>query len=281
MFDQKLARREFLTASTALAFSVPLMSCANHANTSRAPDRRYRIGFQSYTFRKFTPARTYETAKALGIRAIEFFPGHYPGDTPAEKIKEDAAASGMYLPSFGVVGLGTNAEANARYFQFAKNLGAGMLTADPETKPACLDSVEQLIRETGVKVGIHNHGPGSRYATPDDVLRSVKDRDERFGVCIDTGHSLRSRVAPEDFAKALAGRIHGVHLKDIRSHEDHTDAIFGQGLLNAGRFLEALKSGGFQGEIIIEYESRPEDPTDDVRACIDYLLREFPDDVRI
>ncbi len=281
MLEQKLARRDFLSASTALAFGVPLMSCANQAKTTHGSDRRYLLGFQSYTFRKFTPARTYETAKTLGIRVIEFFPGHYPGDTPAEKIKADAAASGIRLPSFGVVGLSSDVNANARHFQFAKNLGAGMLTADPEKSPACLDSVERLIKDTGIKIGIHNHGPGSRYSTPDDVLGSVHGRDERFGVCIDTGHSLRSGIAPEDFAKALAGRIHGVHLKDIRSHEDHTDAIYGQGLLNAGRFLEALKTAGFKGEIIIEYESKPEDPTADVRACIDYLLREFPDVVRV
>lgn len=239
------------------------------------------IGFQTFTFRKFTPEQTLQIARDLGVEAVEFFPGHYPHDFDPVKIPGHAAQFGVRVPSFGVFGFNENPDEYRKHFDFAQKVGVETITADPHLDSKCLDVLEGLIQETGIRVAIHNHGPGTRYVTPEDVLRAVEGRDQRFGACIDSGHYLRAGVKPEEAAGKLAGRIHAVHIKDIKSHDDHTDAIFGQGLLDVEAFVQALVEARFQDQIMVEYEANEDDPKADVKACIDALLQRCPDQVRL
>ena len=51
-----------------------------------------------------------------------------------------------------------------------------------------LGRAERKVRETGIKLAVHNHGPGDLlYPTPASILDRVKNLDPRIGVCLDIG----------------------------------------------------------------------------------------------
>ena len=93
-------------------------------------------------------------------------------------------------------------------------MGLGYLSADPA--PDSFDSLDKLVEEYGVGVGIHNHGPGHRYAKIDTIAEAIKDHNPKIGCCIDTGHFLRSREDPVRAVEVFGHRIFGVHLKDVK-----------------------------------------------------------------
>ena len=148
-----------------------------------------------------------------------------------EDAKRALAEAGVTLAGYGVVPLGGDADANRRIFEFAKSLGLEYVSADPD--PEAFDAVDKLVEEFGVAVGIHNHGPGHRYAKIETISDAIKDHHHKIGCCIDTGHFLRSREDPVDAAEAFAGRTYGVHLKDVKDANDLHGS--GQGRSSHGR----------------------------------------------
>ena len=66
--------------------------------------------------------------------------------------------------------------------------------------PAC----EKKVKETGVWLAIHNHGPDNPlYASPLEAFDLVKGMDQRMGLCVDIG---RGRRAASDVLEILAAR---------------------------------------------------------------------------
>jgi sugar phosphate isomerase/epimerase len=61
-----------------------------------------------------------------------------------------------------------------------------------------------------------------------------------------------------------------IHLKD-HDNKKHTDVVYGRGVLDVPGVLRALRAVKFQGHISIEYEAHPENPSPDMRACLDVL----------
>ena len=110
------------------------------------------------------------------------------------------------------------------------------------------------MEEFGVGVGIHNHGPGHRYAKIETISDAIKDHHQKIGCCIDTGHFLRSRIDPVDAAEAFAGRTYGVHLKDVKDAKTFT--VLGKGDLRTVDFLKVLAENKYKYCLAIEYEEK-------------------------
>src|SRR5262245_19453449 len=79
-------RRSFLRAG-ACALALPALPL--RADEPKADDEfgGFRLGAQSYTFRKFTLEKALERMKKLGLRYGEFYPGHCPMTEKQEAIK--------------------------------------------------------------------------------------------------------------------------------------------------------------------------------------------------
>ena len=60
-----------------------------------------------------------------------------------------------------------------------------------------------------------------------------------------------------------------MHLKDHDNSAKH-DVVYGKGGLTCRR-AEALKDVKFTGYISIEYEANPDDPSPDMKACVEVL----------
>jgi sugar phosphate isomerase/epimerase len=65
----------------------------------------------------------------------------------------------------------------------------------------------------------------------------------------------------------MGARNFGMHLKD-HDNERRTDVVFGKGVLDVPAVLKALRDVKFDGLISIEYEANPDDPSADVKECV-------------
>ena len=222
------------------------------------------MGLQSYSLRGLRTdgqtdlAKAITATKELGLHYWESYTAHVPMDDPKRRddAKKALSEAGITLAAYGVVHMGTDSEANRRIFEFAKTLGLEYLSADID--PGAFDSVDKLVEEFGVGVGIHNHGPGHRYAKIEKILEAIKNHHQKIGCCIDTGHFLRSRIDPVDAAEAFAGRTYGVHLKDVKDATTFT--VLGKGDLRTVDFLKVLARNKYKYCVAIEYEEKRRKP---------------------
>jgi len=240
---------------------------------SGGPYSPFKMGLQSYSLRGYTqngrPAvgKALAVTKELGLHYWEAFPAHVPMNADAdarETLKRELEAAGVTLAGYGVVHLGGDADANRRTFEFAKSLGLEYLSADPD--PGSFEALDKLVESFDIAIGIHNHGPGNRYAKIETISKAIKDHHPKIGCCIDTGHFLRSKEDPVHAVEAFGSRVFGVHLKDVKDAKTFT--ILGQGDLRTVDLLKALAQNKYRYCLAIEYEEKPEDPQADIKACL-------------
>jgi sugar phosphate isomerase/epimerase len=231
------------------------------------------MGIQSYSLRGLTTGGQADVTKALaatkelGIHYWESYPAHVPmsgGPRTLHDVKADIEAAGVTVIGYGVVPFGTDTEANRRTFEFAKALGIQYLSADPD--PASFDGLDKLVEKYDIAVGIHNHGPGHRYDKIETIAKAIKDHHPKIGCCVDTGHFLRSKIDPVDAVEAFGKRVYGVHLKDVKDAQTFT--VLGKGDLRTVELLKALARNQYSYCVAIEYEEKPENPIDDIKACL-------------
>ena len=229
---------------------------------------RLRVGAQSFSFRQFDFDGSIQCLKQLGSKYIEYCAMHFPPD-PSHKglgpIKARLQAEGIQVLCFGVEGFGADAAANRKKFEFAKALGIEVITADPT--PDSFDNLDKLTEEFGIKVAIHNHGPGARYDKAADILNAVKGHSPLIGGCIDTGHTIRSRETPHEVIRQLGNRLLSLHLKDWKLGGE--EQILGQGDLDMVAVARELAALDFAGPVMMEYENSPENPVPEMKIGLD------------
>jgi sugar phosphate isomerase/epimerase len=236
------------------------------------PYKPFKMGLQSYSLRglkrdgKSDLAKALAATKGLGLHYWESYVAHVPMNDPKglEDAKGALTAAGVSLAGYGVVHMGADADANRRIFEFAKSLGLEYVSADID--PGAFDALDKLVEEFGVGVGIHNHGPGHRFAKIETISEAIKDHHQKIGCCIDTGHFLRSGIDPVDAALAFAGRTYGVHLKDVKGAKTFT--VLGKGDLRTVDFLKVLAKNKYKYCLAIEYEESEDDPVADIKECL-------------
>jgi sugar phosphate isomerase/epimerase len=231
------------------------------------------MGLQSYSLRGLGPggkpdlATALAASKELGVHYWESYPAHVAMDAvegTVRTVKDQLGAAGVAVIGYGVVHFGSDAAANARFFEFAKAMGIEYLSADPD--PTSFDGLDKLVEKYSIGVGIHNHGPGHRYEKIETIAAAIKDHHPKIGCCVDTGHFLRSKIDPVDAVEAFTGRIYGVHLKDVKDAKTFT--VLGEGDLRTVDLLKALARQKYAYCLAIEYEEKPENPVDDIKACL-------------
>lgn len=247
----------------------------------------FAVGCQAWTFNKFTVFEAIDKTAAAGGKVIEFFPGqklspqqpnvkfdHNVSDDVLAQVKARLAERGIKAVNYGVVGIPKDEAGARKIFEFAKKLGLYGITTESTD---ALDTIEKLVKEYDIKVGIHNHprqanNPNYKVWDPNYVLSVVKDRDPRIGATADTGHWVRSGLDPVECLRILKGRIISTHLKDLneKSAAAH-DVPYGTGISGVAAILRELKSQGFEGNISIEYEYNWENNVVDAAQCVGYI----------
>lgn len=239
----------------------------------------FKMGLQSYSLRGLTSpsghtdrAKALAASKKLGIHYWESYPDHVPmnlGMEALQAIKREIENAGVEVIGYGVVPFGKDADANRRTFEFAKRLGIMYLSADPD--PASFDDLDKLVEKYDIAIGIHNHGPDHRYGKIETIANAIKDHHPKIGCCVDTGHFLLAKIDPVDAVETFGTRVYGVHLKDVKDAKEFT--VLGKGDLRTVELLKVLARNKYKYCLAIEYEEHPENPVDDIKACLDEAAR--------
>jgi sugar phosphate isomerase/epimerase len=269
-------RREFLrTGACGAAALLGGSSLAAWAAEVNDPCAGFKVGIQSYSLRGFKEAqKALEATRALGLKYWEAYPGHLPMTSVPKQVAEEKDLlkdSGVTVLGYGVLSFDANETKAREAFDYAKAMGIETLSANPKKDKATFDLLDKLVAEYGINIAIHNHGPGAIYDKIDDVVEMVKDRHERIGACVDTGHYLRSKENPVDALTRLKGRVYGVHLKDVKDAKIFT--ILGEGDLDVAGCLKVLKDQKYQHSLALEYEENPANPLPDLEVCLRNLRK--------
>src|SRR5690606_31038215 len=145
-----------------------------------------------YTLRKFDLDQVIEISKGLQLDSLALKSMHMPLESSAEAIRsmaEKVRNAGLKLYGAGVIYM-KSADEVENAIAYAAHAGLEMIIGDPNHD--LLPLVERKVKDTNIKLAIHDHGPGDDlYSSPNDVHAKIKDLDKRIGFCIDIGHVVR------------------------------------------------------------------------------------------
>jgi sugar phosphate isomerase/epimerase len=158
----------------------------------------FRLGIQSYCFRKFLPLPDLIGAlRQAALSYVEIWPRHIPFDAPAGVQAEALATlkrNGIAVDSYGVIGFDTDEAKNRKVFDFAKRAGVRAMSADPN--PDALELVESLCDGYDINLAVHNHGKKHRYGRFDQLDELFGKTSPRIGLCWTQRGSPRSARTP-------------------------------------------------------------------------------------
>lgn len=276
---EAINRRRFLrtgllgsTALAAATFSRPTPGAVVKAESASL--HGLKLGMASYSLRKFTLDEAIAMTKQVGMKYITLKDVHLPmKSTTAERQEahRKVEAGGLVLMGGGVIYM-NNKEAEIRAaFDYAKDAGMPTMVSSPE--PEALDTVEKMAKEYGIRIAIHNHGPGDkRYPSPLDVLRLVKDRDVLMGICIDVGHTARLGEDPVGVIQQCGSRLYDFHIKDVTQATAKGGAVeVGRGVIDIVGVLKALAGLKYPYHVALEYEANGDAPMPGIAESYAYM----------
>jgi sugar phosphate isomerase/epimerase len=272
-------RRSFLKAgfisSTAVAIaSVPTAALSALTKPERAAYGGLKLGMASYTFRKFSLDQAIAMSKEAGAGYISLKEFHLPYTSSQAERKQARAkveAAGLVLISGGVISMKNNEQEIRGFFDYARDSGMPTIVCSPDLD--ALDTVETMAKEYNIRIAIHNHGPGDKkYPSPLDVMRLVKDRDERMGLCMDVGHTVRIGQDPVAAIHDCSRRLYDFHIKDeTEATPKGKPTEVGLGVIDIVGVLEALVEIHYAYHVGLEYEAKENDPMPGVLESFGFM----------
>jgi inosose dehydratase len=269
-----ISRRKFLGAAAATGAALTGASYSRDGgHPPAAPPPLFSLGLASYTFREFDLDATLAMARRLAFGRIALKDMHLPLDSREEDIRTVAGkvrGAGLDLYGCGVIYMKKASEVD-RAFSYARAGGMGVIIGVPDHE--LLEHAAERVRETGIKLAIHNHGPeDDLYPTAASILARISGLDPGVGVCLDVGHSLRSGIDPSEAAVACGPRLLDIHLKDVTAAtKDGVSVEAGRGAIDLPRFLETLAALGYRGTAAFEYEKDGKDPLPGLAESVGYV----------
>ncbi|MGZ7066279.1 MAG: sugar phosphate isomerase/epimerase family protein, partial [Candidatus Aminicenantales bacterium] len=212
-------------------------------------------------------------ARRVGLAKISLKDMHLPLTSTAAEIAaavRKVRGGGLVPYGCGVIYMTTPAEVE-RAFAYAKAGGMEIIIGAPNHE--FLPLAEKKVKETGIKLAIHNHGPGDPlYSTPAGAYELVKGMDPRLGLCLDIGHCQRADVDPSAAAEAFAPRLLDVHLKDVSAASKEGGFVeIGRGVVDVPKFLRTLVKLNYRGTASFEYEKDAKDPLAGLAESVGYV----------
>ncbi len=252
--ENSVSRNGFLK-SIGIGF-IGLNATSIETNIIKKSSHKLELGLASYTLRSYSTDDVILYCNKLNIKHLVLKSMHLPFDTPPEKIKETAKKirdAGINFYGVGVVYMKSETEVH-QAFNYAQNAGVQMIVGVPNHD--LLPMVERKVKETGIKLAIHNHGPGDKvYPTPETVYEHIKNLDKNIGLCIDIGHVIRLGLDPVKNLIKYKDRLFDIHLKDIdKAIETGASVEVGRGIIDITSVLKALQKIKYQGVMSLEYE---------------------------
>ena len=264
-------RRRFFQTAGLLGFGASTTGL--HGAGFAAIPTALKLGIAGYTFLHVPIDQGVVMMKRLGIEAFSIKDFYLPMDSDAGKVQAVVGtfqAAGIRIYGAGVIYMKSQQEVD-RAFAYTKLLGVDLIIGVPN--PELLGYVEQKVKETGIRVAVHNHGPEDKlYPSPVDVWEHIKGLDERIGLCLDIGHAARAGADPVKAVKDYGARIFDMHIKDLGVlSRDYHPAVLGRGVLDIPGLLRVLKERRYAGYCSIEFEMDMNDPFPGIAESVGYF----------
>jgi len=269
------SRRNFLRLSGTglIASQAPSVLAADLTSSSKGKGIPFELGIASYTFRQFSLEETIAMTNRLGIKKLCLKSMHMPLESTPEELQSMAGKvrdAGIDLYGGGVVYM-RSAEEVDNGFAYAKQAGMKVIVGVPNHE--LLGQCDKKVKETGIMLAIHNHGPGDDvYPSPESVYEKVKNLDPRIGLCIDIGHTARIGLDPIKETARFMDRVLDLHIKDEDKAEETGKTIeIGRGVLDIPGFLEMLLKENYSRVVSFEYEKDARDPLAGLAESLGYV----------
>ena len=271
---RRFIRNSLLASAVLSVGGTPAPVQAAIGSRKGGRDRGLKLGLTTYTLRKFSLDQAIAMTKEAEVRYISLKDMHLPlKSTPAERkeARKKISAAGLTLMGGGVIYMKNNERDIQDAFEYAKDAGMPTIICSPE--PEALDTVEKFAKKYNLHIAIHNHGPGDKkYPSPFDVMRMVKDRDRRMGLCIDVGHTVRNGDDPVSAIEQCASRLSDFPMKDVTASTATGASIeVGKGVIDIPAVVKALVRVKYRYHVALEYEAHADDPMPGVKGSIAYI----------
>ena len=271
----EVSRRAFFGAVAAAA-AVPALGAAPAPSpkAAAAAGRTLKLGVASYSMRKFSLDQALEMARTLGVGHMTFKDVHIPRTDPPETtraLRAKIEAAGITIMGGGTINMPNDPDQIRKDFAYAKLAGMPLIYASPD--PAALDFIETMVKEHDIKLAIHNHGPEDKWwPAPADAYKALAPRDQRMGLCIDIGHTIRTGTDPIQACVDCQDRLYDMHVKDLRVKTDRDSQVeVGRGVIDFPGLFRALIKMGYQGQVGLEYEIKADDPLPGMQESLAYM----------
>ena len=198
---------------------------------------------------------------------------HLPLNSSEEKIRsvvDQCAANNINIYAVGVIYMKTK-QAVDEAFAYARKVGVNMIVGVPTYD--LLDYAEQQVKDTNIRLAIHNHGPeDALYPSPQSVYERIKNRDQRMGLCMDIGHAVRAGVDVGKGISAYKDRLFDLHIKDVTGTFKEAKAIeVGRGVIDFEALVKSLYKIDYKGICSVEFEKDMTDPLPGLAESVGYF----------
>ena len=233
----------------------------------------FQIGVAGYSYRAFSLEQTLEFLKSMDVKYFSVKDWWLPLDSTQEQIdafKAKCAEYGIEGYILGPIYMHSQEDVD-RTFAYVGRYGSDMFIGVPDYE--LLDYVIAKVKETGIKVAIHTHGPdGAAFPDIRTVVDKVKDPSLGVGCCMDLGHTVRMGYDVAEDILAYSEWIYDIHIKDetAATKEGQTWEM-GRGIMDFVPIIKALRKVGYKGKLSLEFEKNGDNPHPGVAESIGYL----------
>jgi sugar phosphate isomerase/epimerase len=229
----------------------------------------------SYSLRNLSRADAIKAIQALRTPYVNVKSFHLPYESTPEEIaagRREFEQAGVQIVGGGTITLQKDDDDDIRfYFEYAKQCGMPLMVIAPTR--ATLPRIERFVKEYGIQVAIHNHGPEDPYFPgPQDALPVIRDMDPRVGVCLDVGHTTRTGIDIVEAIDLSGDRMLDMHIKDLRDLKvKESQCIVGEGAMPIAKIFEQLEKMNYAGYVNLEYEIDAENPLPGMKQSFAYM----------
>ena len=254
-----------------------LMLLAKPANAQLIEGPRgyedFKIGVAGYTYRSFDIDQTLAFLKSMEVHYMSVKDWWLPLDSTKEQMDAFKAKCREYDVEpyiLGPIYMRSEAEVD-RAFAYAERYGSDVFIGVPNYE--LTDYVIKKVKDTGIKVAIHTHGPdGAPFPNIQKVAEVYKDPSLGIGCCMDLGHSVRMGEDIVKDIKKYKAWIYDIHIKDeSEASKKGQTWEMGRGVMDFRPIVKVLRQIKYKGVVSLEFEKNGKNPHPGVAESIGYL----------
>ena len=233
----------------------------------------FKIGVAGYTYRSYDIDQTLAFLKSMEVHYMSVKDWWLPLDSTKEQMDAFKAKCREYDVEPYILGpIYMRSEADVdRAFAYAERYGSDVFIGVPNYE--LTDYVIKKVKETGIKVAIHTHGPdGAPFPNIQKVAEVYKDPSLGIGCCMDLGHSVRMGENIINDIKKYKAWIYDIHIKDeSEASKEGKTWEMGRGVMDFRPIVKVLRQIKYKGVVSLEFEKNGKNPHPGVAESIGYL----------